>query len=154
MAALCDLITTSKTVVKFAVLRTIDKFIGKYASALAMDIFVELEKTIEDIKAIALSILFKISNELSNERLEKMFKSFIEQYPTFKEDFKKEVIVISKGISRENTAKNSLYYNFFCSLFKLDSNAATKLEILDALIWFIYNNKKLKIQTIFFLAEF
>ena len=160
MAALCDLITTSKKVVKFAVLRTIDKFIGKYASTLAMEIFVELEKTIEDsnmnssIKAIALSIFLKISQGLSNDRLEKMFKSFIEQYPTFKEDFKKEVIVISKGISRENTAKNSLYYNFFCSLFKLDSNAATKLEILDALIWFIYNDKNLKIQTIFFLAEF
>lgn len=160
MSTICDLISSAKKVVKFAALKTLDQFIAKYATVLAMDIFIELEKIIEDnlmnssIKAIALSIFLKISKGLSNDRLEKMFRSFIEQYPTFKEDFKKEVVVISKGISRENTSKNKLYYSFFCSLFKLEASSSTKLEILDALIWFIYNDKQLKVQTIFFLAEF
>jgi coatomer protein complex subunit gamma len=82
-----------------------------------------------------------------------MFKTFIEQYSKFKEDFKTKLINISRNISSSNTSKNKLYYNFFCSLFKLDAGPQTKLEILEALIWFIYNDKELKMQSLLFLIE-
>lgn len=77
-----------------------------------------MEKIIEDnntnssIKSFAFSIFLKISKGLSDYRLEKMFKTFIEQYSKFKEDFK-NIIIISKNISRENPTKNKLYFNFF-----------------------------------------
>ena len=155
-----DLLNCSNNIIKFAALRTLNNNFNKISSTLVIELFPELEKIIEDnyinssIKAIALSIFLKISKGLSDERLAKMFKTFIEQYPTFKDDFKRDVIIISKDILKENSQKSKLYYNFFCSLFKLDANANTKLEILDALIWFIYNNNELKLKTIFFLAEF
>ena len=38
-----------------------------------------------------------------------MFKAFIEQYPKFKEDFKKEVVVISKEISKKKSKKKINY---------------------------------------------
>ena len=69
------------------------------------------------------------------------------------ENFKRKIIIISKNISRDNLTKGKLYYNFFCSLFKLDASPQTKLEILDALIWFIYNDKDLKMQALLFLSE-
>ena len=156
---LCDLISSSNKIVRFSSLKTLDKYIDNYAQNVAVDIFLEMEKIIEDnntnssIKSYAFSIFLKISKGLSDYRLEKMFKTFIEQYPKFKEDFKKKLIIISKNISRENITKNKLYFNFFCSLFKLEAGPQTKLEILDAIIWFIFNDKELKLQTIFFLAE-
>ena len=156
---LCDLISSSNKIVKFSSLKTLDKYIGSYAQNVAVDIFLEMEKIIEDnntnssIKSFAFSIFLKISKGLSDYRLEKMFKTFIEQYSKFKEDFKKNIIIISKNISRENPTKNKLYFNFFCSLFKLEAGPQTKLEILDAIIWFIYNDKDLKLQSLFFLAE-
>ena len=141
---LCDLISSSNKIVKFSALKTLDRYIDNYAQNVAVDIFLEMEKIIEDnntnssIKSYAFSIFLKISKGLSDYRLEKMFKTFIEQYSKFKEDFKKNIIIIS---------------NFFCSLFKLDAGSQTKLEILDAIIWFIYNDKDLKLQALFFLAE-
>ena len=159
IAVLCDLISSSNKIVKFAALKTLDKYIDKYAQNIAVDIFLEMEKIIEDnntnssIKSYAFSIFLKISKGLSDYRLEKMFKTFIEQYPKFKEDFKKKLVIISKNISRENPTKNKLYFNFFSSLFKLEAGAQTKLEILEAIIWFIYNDNDLKLQTLFFLAE-
>ena len=159
IATLCELISSSNKIVRFAALKTLDKHIDGFAQNVAVDIFLELEKIIEDsgtnssIKSYAFSIFLKISKGLSDYRLEKMFKTFIEQYTKFKEDFKKKLINISKNISRENPTKNKLYYDFFCSVFKLDAGPQTKLEILDALIWFVYNDKDLKLQTIFFLAE-
>ena len=156
-----DLLKSSNNITRFAALRTLNQNISKISSSIVIELFFpELEKIIEDnlinssIKAIALSILLKISKGLSDNLLEKMFKTFIEQYPTFKDDFKRDVVIISKDISKENSQKSKLYYNFFCSLFKLNANASTKLEILDALIWFVYNSQELKLQTIFFLAEF
>ena len=156
---LCDLISSSNRIVKFSALKTLDKYIDKYAQNIAVDIFLETEKIIEDnnttssIKYYAFSIFLKISKGLSDYRLEKMFKTFIDQYPKFKEDFKKKLIIISKNISRENPIKNKLYYNFFTSILKLEAGAQTKLEILEAIIWFIYNDKDLKLQALFFLAE-
>ena len=156
---LCDLISSSNKIVRFSALKTLDRYIDAYAQNVAVDIFLEMEKIIEDnntnssIKSFAFSIFLKISKGLSDYRLEKMFKTFIEQYPKFKEDFKKKLIIISKNISGENPAKNKLYFNFFSSLFKLEAGPQTKLEILDALIWFIYNDKDLKLQALFFLAE-
>ena len=82
-----------------------------------------------------------------------MFKTFIEQYPKFKEEFKKKLIFISKNIFWENPLKNKLYFIFFSSLFKLEEGAQTKLEILEGIIWHIYNDKDLKLQALFFLAE-
>ena len=159
IGVLCDLISSANKIVRFSALKTLDKYVENYAQTVAVDIFLEIEKIIEDsntnssIKSYAFSIFLKISKGLSDYRLEKMFKTFIEQYPKFKEDFKTKLIIISKNISRENPTKNKLYYNFFCSLFKLEAGPQTKLEILDALIWFIYNDKDLKLQTLFFLAE-
>ena len=156
---LCDLISSTNKIVMYSALKTLDRYIDNYALTVAVDIFLEVEKIIEDsninssIKSFAFSIFLKISKGLSDYRLEKMFKTFIEQYTKFKEDFKKKLIIISKNISRENPSKNKLYFNFFCSLFKLEAGPQTKLEILDALIWFIYNDKDLKLQSLFFLAE-
>ena len=156
---LCDLISSSNKIVRFSALKTLDRYIDAYAQNVAVDIFLEMEKIIEDnntnssIKSFAFSIFLKISKGLSDYRLEKMFKTFIEQYPKFKEDFKKKLIIISKNISKENPTKNKLYFNFFSSLFKLEAGPQTKLEILDALIWLIYNDKDLKLQALFFLAE-
>ena len=156
---LCDLISSTNKIVMYSALKTLDRYIDNYALTVAVDIFLEMEKIIEDsninssIKSFAFSIFLKISKGLSDYRLEKMFKTFIEQYTKFKEDFKKKLIIISKNISRENPSKNKLYFNFFCSLFKLEAGPQTKLEILDALIWFIYNDKDLKLQSLFFLAE-
>ena len=156
---LCDLISSSNKIVRFSALKTLDRYIDDYAQNVAVDIFLEMEKIIEDnntnssIKSYAFSIFLKISKGLSDYRLEKMFKTFIEQYPKFKEDFKKKLIIISKNISRENASKNKLYFNFFSSLFKLEAGPQTKLEILDAIIWFIFNDKDLKLQALFFLAE-
>ena len=159
--AITDLLTSVNKCTKFAALKTLDKFIskGNFPAGSSLELFLEIERIIEDsgnnssTKANALSIFLKISKDLSDSRLEKMFKAFIEQYPKFKEDFKKEIVVISKEISKNNPKKNKLYYNFFTSIFKLDANPATKLEILDALIWYFYNDKDLKLQTLFFLAE-
>ena len=160
ISVLCDLISSSNKIVRFAAMRTLDKHIeNDLAQNIAVDIFLELEKIIEDngtnssIKSYAFSIFLKISKGLSDYRLEKMFKTFIEQYSKFKEDFKTKLINISRNISRSNTSKNKLYYNFFCSLFKLDAGPQTKLEILEALIWFIYNDKELKMQSLLFLIE-
>lgn len=160
VTVICDLLPSTNKIVKYAALKTLNKFIAFYSTSIAIDIFVEIEKVIEDpnvnssIKAIALSIFLKISKGLSDYRLEKMFKTFVEQFSKFKEEFKREIVIISKAISRENKAKNMLYYNFFCELFKLESGPQTKLELLDALIWFIYNDEVLKIQALFFLAEY
>ena len=159
IGVLCDLISSSNKIVSFSALKTLDKYIDEFAQNVAVDIFLETEKIIEDnntnssIKSFAFSIFLKISKGLSDYRLEKMFKTFIEQYSKFKEDFRTKLINISKNISRENVSKNKLYYNFFSSLFKLNAGPQTKLEILDALIWFIYNDKELKLQALFFLAE-
>ena len=159
IATLCDLISSTNKIVRFSAMKTLDKYIDEFAQKIAVDIFLELEKIIEDsgtnssIKSYAFSIFLKISKELSDYRLEKMFKTFIEQYTKFKEDFKKKLIIISRNISRANPSKNKLYYNFFCSLFKLDASPQTKIEILEALIWFIYNDQELKLQSLLFLAE-
>jgi hypothetical protein len=73
-----------------------------------MDIFIDLERIIDDnsnnasIKALALSIFLKISKSLSDSRLEKMFKTFAEQYTIFKEEFKREIISISRTIYRDS----------------------------------------------------
>ena len=159
ISVLCDLVSSPNKIVIFSALKTLDKYIDEFAQTIAVDIFLELEKIIDDngtnscIKSYAYSIYLKISKALSDYRLEKMFKTFIEQYSKFKEDFKRKIIIISKNISRDNLSKNKLYYNFFCSLFKLDASPQTKLEILDALIWFIYNDKDLKMQALLFLSE-
>ena len=159
IATLCDLISSTNKIARFSAMKTLDKYIDEFAQNIAVDIFLELEKIIEDsgtnssIKSYAFSIFLKISKGLSDYRLEKMFKTFIEQYSKFKEDFKKKLIIISRNISRSNPSKNKLYYNFFCSLFKLDASPQTKIEILEALIWFIYNDQELKLQSLLFLAE-
>ena len=160
IGVLCEFLNSNNNITLYAVLKTLNAHISRFSSSIAIDIFLEIEKIIENndinssIKALALAIFLKISKGLSDYRLEKMFKTFIEQYPTFKDEFKRDVVNISKMISRENTQKNKLYYTFFCALFKLNANATTKLEILDALVWFIYNSNELKVQTMMFLAEY
>lgn len=83
-----------------------------------------------------------------------MFKTFIDQYLTFKEEFKKDIIIISRNISRENINKNKLYFNFFASLLRLEASFQTKFELVDSIVWFIHNDKDLKRNAILRLAEF
>jgi coatomer protein complex subunit gamma len=155
-----NLLSNGKRVVKYATLKILDRVCGKYANILSLQFFLELEKIIDDsannssIKAVALSIFLKISKGLSDYRLEKMFKTFCEQYTSFKEEFKKEIVCISREISRENTSKNKLYFNFFSSLLKLDASFGTKLEILESIIWYIYNDADLKRPGVLCLAEY
>ena len=128
-----------------------------------MDIFIDLEKIIDDnsnnssIKALALSIFLKISKSLSDSRLEKMFKTFAEQYTTFKEDFKREIINISRNICKDsidNLNKMKLYFNFFANLMRLDASFSTKLELVEAILWFVDNLETLKRNAIICLAEY
>lgn len=80
-----------------------------------MDIFIELEKIIDDssfnacFKALALSIFLKISKSLSDSRLDKMFKTFLEQFKNFKEEFKKEIVLITRVQCKENPTKNKVF---------------------------------------------
>ncbi len=60
------------------------------------------------IKTIAISIFLKISEELSNSRLEKLFQTICEQYSVFKEEFKKEIISISRNICKDHPNKQSV----------------------------------------------
>jgi len=153
-------LNNGKRVVKYSALKTLDRAANKYAKQLSLDIFLDLEKIIDDnnnnasIKAIALSIFLKISKGLSDYRLEKMFKTFTDQYTTFKEEFKRDIVMISRGIAREDPGKNKLYFNFFSSLLKLEAALTTKIEILDAIIWFIYNDQNIKRNALLCLAEF
>lgn len=107
------LLASSKTLHKFAALRTLDKVAKKY-SKIAYDIFLDLEKIIDDgalnmsIRTIAISIFLKISEELSNNRLEKLFSTISEQYSVFNEEFKKEIITISRNICRDHPNKHSV----------------------------------------------
>jgi hypothetical protein len=88
--------------------------VAKKYSKIAYDIFLDLEKIIDDttlnmsIKTIAISIFLKISEELSNSRLEKLFQTICEQYSVFKEEFKKEIISISRNICKDHPNKQSV----------------------------------------------
>jgi coatomer protein complex subunit gamma len=63
---LCDLISSSNKIVMFSALKTLDKYIDNYAQNVAVDIFLEMEKIIEDnnkntsIKSFSFSIFLKI----------------------------------------------------------------------------------------------
>lgn len=83
-----------------------------------------------------------------------MFKTFTDQFSTFKEEFKKEIIIISRSISRQDPTKMKLYFNFFSSLIKLETEFSTKDELVDSIIWLIHNDKDLKKQAIFCLADY
>jgi coatomer protein complex subunit gamma len=163
LETLKGLLTSSKKVIRYSALKVLDKAATKFPQVGLMDIFIDLERIIDDnsnnasIKALALSIFLKISKSLSDSRLEKMFKTFAEQYTTFKEEFKREIISISRTIckdSHDNAGKMKLYFNFFASLLRLEANFLTKLEIVDAIIWFIDNVESLKKVAIFCLAEY
>jgi hypothetical protein len=121
ISVLCDLISSSNKIVRFAAMRTLDKNIeSELAQNIAVDIFLELEKIIEDngtnssIKSYAFSIFLKISKGLSDYRLEKMFKTFLEQYSKFKEDFKTKLINISRNISTKSVTKANLKRATIC----------------------------------------
>lgn len=78
ITTLCDLISSMDKIVRFSAMKTLDKYIDELAQTIAVDIFLELKKKFKIV------ILIRALNHI---RLEKMFKTFIEQY--FKEDFKK-----------------------------------------------------------------
>ena len=69
IGVLCDLISSSNKIVLFSSLKTLDKYIDKFAQNIAVDIFLEMEKIIEDnninsgIKSYAFSIFLKISKD-------------------------------------------------------------------------------------------
>jgi coatomer protein complex subunit gamma len=163
LETLKGLLTSNKKVVRFSALKTLDKAASKYHQVGMMDIFIDLEKIIDDnsnnasIKALALSIFLKISKSLSDSRLEKMFKTYAEQYTTFKEDFKKEIIQISRKICKDsidNPNKMKLYFNFFANLLRLEASFHTKLEIVDSILWFVESFEQIKRNAILTLAEF
>ena len=141
-------------------MKTLDRAASVNPNINALDFFLELERVIEDtsnnasLKAQAFSIYLKISKSLSSTRLEKMFKTFTDQYSSFKEEFKREVIVISRSISRQDPSKLKLYFNFFSNLIKLEANFATKDELVECIIWFVHYDKELKRNAIFCLADY
>ncbi len=149
-----------RKVFKYAVLKTLDRAASLNPNINALDFFLELERIIDDnsnnasLKAQAFSIYLKISKSLSATRLEKMFKTFTDQYNSFKEEFKKEVIIISKSISRQDPSKMKLYFNFFSNLLKLEAGFSTKDELVECLIWFVHHDKELKRNAIFCLADY
>jgi coatomer protein complex subunit gamma len=155
-----NLLSNGKRVTKYATLKILNNVSNKYSSILSLQFFLELEKIIDDssnnasLKAIALSIFLKISKGLSDYRLEKMFKTFHEQFATFKEEFKKEIVLISRVISRENSTKNKIYFNFFANLLRVEASLGVKLEITESLIWLIQNDSELKKSGILTLAEY
>ena len=71
------------------------------------------------IKTIAISIFLKISEELSNSRLEKLFQTICEQYSVFKEEFKKEIICISRNICKDHPNKQSVKQILILDLFSI-----------------------------------
>lgn len=154
------ILSKDRKVFKYAALKTLDRAATVSPNINALDFFIELEKIIDDssnnasMKALAFSIFLKISKSLSSTRLEKMFKTFTDQYNTFKEEFKKEVIVISKLISRQDPTKLKLYFNFFSNLIKLEASYPTKDELVECIIWFIHHDKELKRNAIFCLADY
>lgn len=154
------ILSKERKVFKYSALKTLDKAASINPNINALDFFLDLEKIIEDtsnnasLKASALSIYLKISKSLSSNRLEKMFKTFTDQYSTFKEEFKREVIIISRSISRQDPTKLKLYFNFFSNLIKLEATYQTKDELVDCIIWFILNDKELKRNAIFCLADY
>ena len=158
--SLKTLLIKDRKVFKYSALKTLDKAASLNPNINALDFFIDLEKIIDDssnnasIKALALSIFLKISKSLSSLRLEKMFKTFTDQFSTFKEEFKKEIIIISRSISRQDPSKMKLYFNFFSSLIKLEAEFSTKDELVDSIIWLIHNDKDLKKQAIFCLADY
>jgi coatomer subunit gamma len=155
-----NLLSNGKRVTKYATLKILNNVSNKYSAILSLQFFLELEKIIDDagnnasLKAIALSIFLKISKGLSDYRLEKMFKTFHEQFANFKEEFKKEIVVISRAISRDNTTKNRIYFNFFANLLRVESSFGVKIEITESLIWLMQNDAELKKSGILTLAEY
>jgi coatomer protein complex subunit gamma len=155
-----NLLGNGKRVVKYATLKILSKVASKYSSILSLQFFLELEKIIDDssnnasIKTLALSIFLQLSKGLSDYRLEKMFKTFHEQFETFKEDFKKDIVIVSRNISRENPSKNKPYFNFFSNILRTVSSWPVKSEILDSIIWYIHNDPELKRSGIIALCDY
>lgn len=154
------ILSRDRKVFKYAVMKTLDRAATVNPNINALDFFLELERVIDDntnnasLKAQAFSIYLKISKSLSSTRLEKMFKTFTDQYSSFKEEFKREVIIISRSISRQDPSKLKLYFTFFSNLMKLDASYETKDELVECIIWFINNDKELKRNAIFCLADY
>lgn len=159
LETLKNLLGSYKKVIVYGALKTLDEVASKYTQ-IALDIFIELEKILENqsnnisFKALALSIFLKVSKSLSEQRLERMLKTITEQYILFKEEFKLEIVYISTGISQNDPLKYKIYFQFFTNLLKLQSEESTKLEIIQAIQWFISNVKEYKRQGLGILAEY
>jgi coatomer protein complex subunit gamma len=154
-----QLLSSFRKAVAYGALKTLDEIALKFSS-IALDIFIDLEKILEtssnniSFKALALSIFLKVSKSLSESRLERMLKTITEQYTLFKEDFKKEIVFICKSISQTNPTKYFTYFNFFSNLVKLDAAESTKLEIINAIHWFIINVKEYRRMGLIALGEY
>lgn len=154
-----QLLLNYKKVIVYGTLKTLDEIATKYSS-IAIDVFLDLEKILENVsnnlsfKALALSIFLKISKNLSENRLERMLKTITEQYALFKEDFKREIVLISISNYQADSAKYKTYFSFFTSLLKLPASEPTKLEIVEAITWFVKNVDCYKRQALVTLAEY
>lgn len=139
-----QLLTSYKKVVVYGALKTLDQIAGTNSS-IALDIFIDLEKILESnnhnisFKVLALSIFLKISKSLSEHRLERMLSTITVQYSLFKDEFKKEIVIISTAISQSDPNKYKIYFKFFTNLLKLQASENIKLEIVQAIKWFITN---------------
>lgn len=154
-----QLLLNYKKVIVYGTLKTLDEIAAKYSS-IAIDVFLDLEKILENsnnnlsFKALALSIFLKISKNLSENRLDRMLKTITEQYALFKEDFKREIVLISVSNYQADSAKYKTYFSFFTSLLKLSASETTKLEIVEAITWFVKNVDVYKRQALVTLAEY
>ena len=154
-----QLLCSFKKVIVYGALKTLDEIARKHTQ-IALDIFLDLEKILENqsnnisFKVMALSIFLKVSKSLSDNRLERMLKTITEQYSLFKEEFKLEIVHISTSISQSDPTKYKLYFNFFTNLLKLPSEERAKIEIVQAITWFIKNIEEYKRQGLVHLAEY
>jgi hypothetical protein len=108
VSVLNDMLLNSKNILKYGALKTIDRVARNYSNVIAVSCINNVEQFLEDtninmsMKSLAISIFMKISQVLPNRRLEKLFSTFCNQYSHFKDEFKREIIVISRNICQNS----------------------------------------------------
>ncbi len=122
------MLMNSRNVLKYGALKTIDKVARTYSNIIAVSSINNVEQFLEDtninmsMKSLAISIFMKISQVLPSRRLEKLFSTFCSQYSHFKDEFKREIIVISRNIC-QNSPQQMKVSSYFLFSYTLTSSA-------------------------------
>jgi len=102
------MLLNTRNILRYSALKTIDKVARTYSNIIAVSSINNVEQFLEDtninmsMKSLAISIFMKISQVLPNRRLEKLFSTFCSQYTHFKDEFKREIMVISRNICQNS----------------------------------------------------